>query len=40
MPLDTGDALLLGLVRQHRAADHITDGVDARHLGLIVPFTG
>mmetsp|Transcript_21198 Transcript_21198/g.50243 ORF Transcript_21198/g.50243 Transcript_21198/m.50243 type:complete len:262 (+) Transcript_21198:120-905(+) len=29
-----GDALLLRLVRQHRSADHVTDGPDARHVGL------
>ena len=28
--LDAGDALLLGLVREHRAPDHVADGVDAR----------
>ena len=27
------DALVLGLVRQHRAGDHVADGVDAGHVG-------
>ena len=29
-------ALVLGLVRQHRAGDHVADGVDAGHVGLVV----
>eukprot|EP00964_Phaeocystis_antarctica_P094229 scaffold60977_cov69-Phaeocystis_antarctica.AAC.2 len=31
--LDDGDALLLGLVRQHGAAHHVANGEDARHVG-------
>ena len=31
--LDDGDPLLLGLVRQHRAADHVADRVDAGDVG-------
>ena len=32
--LDADDALMLGLVRQHRRAGDVADGVDARHVGL------
>ena len=32
--LGEGDALVLGLVGQHRAGDQIADGVDARHVRL------
>src|SRR5690606_3946540 len=35
--LDAGDALFLGLVGQHRAGDHVADGVHARHGRLVVP---
>ena len=31
--LDAGDPLLLGLVRQHRAADHVADRIDAGDIG-------
>jgi hypothetical protein len=34
--LGHGDALVLGLVRQHRPVDHVADGVDAGHARLIV----
>src|SRR5690606_12999169 len=34
--LDAGDALFLGLVRQHRAADHVPDRPDAGHVGAEV----
>ncbi len=27
------DTLVLGLVREHRARDHVADGVDALHIG-------
>ena len=29
-----GNALILGLVCQHRAGNHIADGIDAGHRGL------
>src|SRR5207253_6428552 len=32
--LDADHALMLGLVRQHRRARDVADGVDARHVGL------
>ena len=32
--LDADDAFVLGLVRQHRRAGDVADGVDARHVGL------
>ena len=31
--LGDGDAFVLGLVRQHRAGDHVADGVDAGDVG-------
>ena len=34
--LDGSDALLLGLVREHRAVDHVADGPDAGHVRLEV----
>ena len=34
--LGHGDALILALVRQHRAGDHVTDRVDARNVGGVV----
>ena len=34
MNLGDRDAFVLALVRQHRPADHIADGVDALHIGL------
>src|SRR5262249_43031037 len=34
--LGKGDAVLLGLVRQHGAVDQVADGVHARHVGLEV----
>jgi hypothetical protein len=34
--LDADDALVLGLVRQHRRAGDVADGVDARHVGAAV----
>ena len=34
--LDADDALVLGLVRQHRRARDIADGVNAGHIGLAV----
>ena len=30
------DALVLGLVRQHRPGDHVADGVDAGHIGGVM----
>ncbi len=32
-----GDAFVLGLVRQHRPGDHVADGIDACHVGLVMP---
>ena len=34
--LDADDALMLGLVRQHRRAGDIADGIDARHIGAAI----
>ena len=34
--LDADDALMLGLVRQHRRARDIADGVDARNIGAAI----
>ena len=33
--LDADDALVLGLVGEHRRAGDIADGVDARHVGPV-----
>ena len=33
--LDAHDALMLGLVRQHRRTGYVTDRIDARHVGLV-----
>src|SRR5262249_35551572 len=38
--LNTGDAILAGLVRQHRPVDHVADGVDAGHAGLEMTIDG
>ncbi len=34
--LDADDRLVLGLVRQHRRAGDVADGVDARHVGAAI----
>src|SRR5437016_13470099 len=34
---DASDRFFLGLVREHRASNHIADGVDAFHTGRKIP---